>query len=101
MEHSWIKEKGFLNHPKFSHEFTSSMYLTIDQRAEVASNTLEFAIMIILINLGDVLLTVSMVLLSGITMKAESETDAEKAYNKMDNVLRHLGEHNVDEDIKS
>src|SRR5207247_1499050 len=63
-------------------------------------NTLEFTIMVILINLGDVLLTVSFGLLSGITMKTSNETEAEKAYNKMDDVLRYLSEYSIDEDIK-
>jgi hypothetical protein len=56
--------------------------------------------MVILINLGDVLLTVSFGLLSGITMKTIKETDAERAYNKMDDVLRYLEEYSIDEDIK-
>ena len=43
-----------------------------------------------LINLGDVLITVSFGLLSGITMKNESESEAERAYNKMHDLLKYL-----------
>ena len=100
---SWLKEKGFgeSSNSSFSEEFSASMYLTIDQRSEIAKNTLEFTIMVLLINLGDALLTISFGLLSGITMKTSTETQAEKAYNKMDDVLRYLNEYNIDEDIKT
>jgi hypothetical protein len=62
---------------------------------------MEFAVMVFLINLFDILITVSFGLLSGITMKTESTSDAEKAYNKMDDVLRIANEFNIDDDIKS
>jgi hypothetical protein len=77
------------------------MYLVIDLRAEVAMNNLEFVIMIILINLCDCLFTVTFGLLAGLTIKTSKESDSEKIYNKMDNVLRYVHEYSIDNDSKA
>lgn len=51
-------------------------------------------------NLADAMITVTFGLLAGLAMKIHNEPDAEKMYNKMDDVIRFLNENNIDDDIK-
>jgi len=101
-ERSWYKDKMFEDEEiSLFMRFWAAMYLAIDQRSENARNTLDFVFMIVMMICADVLMAVTFGLLSGITMKTQTESDAEKAYNKMDDVLRYLSKFSIDNDTKT